>query len=200
MGINYENNSHKLNYFKYKSLIKSFLRRNNSKIIFEPGRSIIGNVGYLISKIIYIKNTLSKNFVILDSAMNDLIRPALYGAKHRIIPSKLNSKNITFANLKGTLEEFAQRIFGKTRKARFRCDFFPFVEPGAEMSIDCFKCEGSGCRVCGESGWIEILGAGMVHPEVLKGVGYDPNKYSGFAFGMGAERIATYLPEKYLSR
>tara|TARA_Y100000996_G_C22556809_1_gene655767 strand:+ start:4274 stop:5326 length:1053 start_codon:yes stop_codon:yes gene_type:complete len=99
-------------------------------------------------------------------------------------------ENITFANLKGTLEEFAQRIFGKTRKARFRCDFFPFVEPGAEMSIDCFKCEGSGCRVCGESGWIEILGAGMVHPEVLKGVGYDPNKYSGFAFGMGAERIA----------
>ena len=99
-------------------------------------------------------------------------------------------KNITFANLKGTLEEFAQRIFGEKRKARFRCDFFPFVEPGAEMSIDCFKCDGKGCRVCGESGWIEILGAGMVHPEVLKGVGYDPNEYSGFAFGMGAERIA----------
>ena len=99
-------------------------------------------------------------------------------------------ENITFANLKGTLEEFAQRIFGEKRKARFRCDFFPFVEPGAEMSIDCFKCDGNGCRVCGESGWIEILGAGMVHPEVLKGVGYDPNKYSGFAFGMGAERIA----------
>ena len=99
-------------------------------------------------------------------------------------------KNISFANLKGTLEEFAQRIFGEKRKARFRCDFFPFVEPGAEMSIDCFKCDGKGCRVCGESGWIEILGAGMVHPEVLKGVGYDPDEYSGFAFGMGAERIA----------
>ena len=95
MGINYENNSHKLNYFKYKNLIKSFLKKNNSKIIFEPGRSIIGNAGYLISKIIYIKQTNSKNFVILDSAMNDLIRPALYGAKHRIIPSKLNSKKIT---------------------------------------------------------------------------------------------------------
>jgi len=95
MGINYENNSHKLNYFKYKNLIKFFLKKNNSKIIFEPGRSIIGNAGYLISKIIYIKHTKSKNFVILDSAMNDLIRPALYGAKHRIIPSKLNNKKIT---------------------------------------------------------------------------------------------------------
>jgi diaminopimelate decarboxylase len=95
MGINYENNSHKLNYFKYKNLIKFFLKKNNSKIIFEPGRSIIGNAGYLISKIIYIKHTKSKNFVILDSAMNDLIRPALYGAKHRIIPSKLNSKKIS---------------------------------------------------------------------------------------------------------
>ena len=99
-------------------------------------------------------------------------------------------KNITFANLKATLEEFAQRIFGDQRRTRFRCDFFPFVEPGAEMSIDCFRCDGEGCRVCGNSGWIEILGAGMVHPEVLKGVGYDPGVYTGFAFGMGAERIS----------
>ena len=82
-------------------------------------------------------------------------------------------------------------MFGQKRKARFRCDFFPFVEPGAEVSIDCFKCdEGGGCNVCGPSGWIEIMGAGMVHPEVLKGVGYDPEVYSGFAFGMGAERIS----------
>ena len=99
-------------------------------------------------------------------------------------------KDITFANLKATLEEFAKRIFGDKRKARFRCDFFPFVEPGAEVSIDCFKCEGSGCRVCGNTGWIEIMGAGMVHPKVLAGVGYDPEIYSGFAWGMGAERIA----------
>ena len=99
-------------------------------------------------------------------------------------------KDITFANLKATLEEFARRIFGDTRKARFRCDFFPFVEPGAEVSIDCFKCEGSGCGVCGNTGWIEIMGAGMVHPKVLAGVGYDPEIYSGFAWGMGAERIA----------
>ena len=99
-------------------------------------------------------------------------------------------KNITFANLKATLEDFARKIFGSRRKSRFRCDFFPFVEPGAEMSIDCFKCDGAGCKVCGNTGWIEIMGAGMVHPEVLKGVGYDPDVYSGFAFGMGAERIS----------
>ena len=80
---------------KYNKLIKSFLKKNNSKIIFEPGRSIVGNAGYLISKIIYIKQTNSKNFVILDSAMNDLIRPALYGAKHKIIPSKINRKKIS---------------------------------------------------------------------------------------------------------
>ena len=95
MGIQYENNSNKLDYLKYNKLIKSFLKKNNSKIIFEPGRSIVGNAGYLISKITYIKQTNSKNFVILDSAMNDLIRPALYGAKHKIIPSKINRKKIS---------------------------------------------------------------------------------------------------------
>ena len=95
MGIQYKKNSRKLNYLKYNKQIKSFLKKNNSKIIFEPGRSIIGNAGYLISKIIYIKRTNSKNFVILDSAMNDLIRPALYGAKHRIIPSKLNRQKVS---------------------------------------------------------------------------------------------------------
>ena len=99
-------------------------------------------------------------------------------------------KGISFADLKGTLDAFAKIIFGERRKTRFRCDFFPFVEPGAEMSIDCFKCEGQGCRVCSNTGWIEILGAGMVHPDVLRGVGYDPEVYSGFAFGMGAERIS----------
>jgi len=95
MGIQYENNSNKLNYIKYNKLIKSFLKKNNTKIIFEPGRSIVGNAGCLISKIIYIKNTNSKNFIILDAAMNDLIRPALYGAKHRIIPTKINRKKIS---------------------------------------------------------------------------------------------------------
>jgi len=95
MGIQYENSSKNLDYSKYNNLIKSFLKKNNSKIIFEPGRSIVGNAGYLISKITYIKQTNSKNFIILDSAMNDLIRPALYGAKHKILPSKLNRKKIS---------------------------------------------------------------------------------------------------------
>ncbi len=98
-------------------------------------------------------------------------------------------EGITFAHLKGALYEFARLIFGEERKVRFRCDFFPFVEPGADMSIDCFKCGGDGCRICGDTGWIEILGAGMVHPNVLEGVGYDSRKYTGFAFGMGVERI-----------
>jgi phenylalanyl-tRNA synthetase alpha chain len=98
-------------------------------------------------------------------------------------------KNITLADLKGTLFEFARRLFGEERKCRFRCDYFPFVEPGVEVAIDCGVCHGKGCRLCGNSGWIEILGAGMVHPEVLRRVGIDPEVYSGFAFGMGVERI-----------
>ena len=99
-------------------------------------------------------------------------------------------EGITLANLKGTLYEFARRIFGPQRRVRFRCDYFPFVEPGVDMSIDCFACEGAGCRVCKGTGWIEILGAGMVHPRVLEMVGYDSAKYTGFAFGLGPERIA----------
>ena len=99
-------------------------------------------------------------------------------------------EGITFSHMKGALYEFARRIFGPERRVRFRCDYFPFVEPGAEMAIDCFLCEGKGCRICQKTGWIEILGAGMVHPKVLEAVGYDPKKYTGFAFGMGPERIA----------
>ncbi|MDO8671158.1 MAG: phenylalanine--tRNA ligase subunit alpha, partial [Dehalococcoidia bacterium] len=99
-------------------------------------------------------------------------------------------QGITFADLKGTLYEFAKQMFGAERKVRFRCDFFPFVEPGVELAIDCFACNGAGCRICGFSGWLEIMGAGMVHPKVLQKVGYDPRKYTGFAFGLGLERIA----------
>ena len=98
-------------------------------------------------------------------------------------------KGITFADLKGTLYEFARRFFGEERRVRFRCDYFPFVEPGVDMSIDCFRCDGQGCKVCRNTGWIEILGAGMVHPKVLAGFGCDPKEYTGFAFGMGPERI-----------
>jgi phenylalanyl-tRNA synthetase alpha chain len=101
-------------------------------------------------------------------------------------------QGITFAELKGTLYEFARKIFGSKRKVRFRCDYFPFVEPGVDMSIDCFACDGAGenCRICKGTGWVEIMGAGMVHPNVLRGVGYDPELYTGFAFGLGPERIA----------
>jgi phenylalanyl-tRNA synthetase alpha chain len=98
-------------------------------------------------------------------------------------------KGITMADLKGTLFEYARQLFGRERKARFRCDYFPFVEPGVEMAIDCMMCKGKGCRICSHTGWLEILGAGMVHPDVLRRVGYDPDVYSGFAFGMGVERM-----------
>ena len=99
-------------------------------------------------------------------------------------------ESVTMAELKGTLYEFARRMFGPDRRLRFRNDFFPFVEPGVDFAVDCFACDGGGCRVCKQTGWIEIGGAGMVHPNVLRGVGYDPEKYTGFAAGFGPERIA----------
>jgi len=98
-------------------------------------------------------------------------------------------RGITMADLKGTLYEFARRFFGEERKVRFRCDYFPFVEPGVEMAIECLVCGGTGCRLCGGSGWIEILGAGMTHPRVLERAGIDPDVYTSFAFGMGIERM-----------
>lgn len=99
-------------------------------------------------------------------------------------------KNITFSDLKGTLAEFAKELFGENTKVKFRPHHFPFTEPSAEVDVTCFKCGGSGCRFCKGSGWIEILGCGMVHPHVLEMCGIDPEEYSGFAFGVGLERIA----------
>ncbi|MCD8052514.1 MAG: phenylalanine--tRNA ligase subunit alpha [Lachnospiraceae bacterium] len=99
-------------------------------------------------------------------------------------------KNITFADLKGTLGEFARELFGEGTQVKFRPHHFPFTEPSAEMDVTCFKCGGKGCRMCKGEGWIEILGCGMVHPKVLKMCGIDPEEYSGFAFGVGLERIA----------
>lgn len=99
-------------------------------------------------------------------------------------------KDITFADLKGTLAEFARELFGEDTRVKFRPHHFPFTEPSAEVDVSCFKCGGSGCRFCKGSGWIEILGCGMVHPHVLEMSGIDPEEYSGFAFGMGLERIA----------
>ena len=99
-------------------------------------------------------------------------------------------KGVTFADLKGTLDEFAKKLFGEETKTRFRPHHFPFTEPSAEMDVSCFKCGGKGCSFCKGEGWIEILGCGMVHPHVLEICGIDPNEYSGFAFGVGLERIA----------
>jgi len=99
-------------------------------------------------------------------------------------------KNITFADLKGTLAEFARKLFGEETKVKFRPHHFPFTEPSAEMDVSCFKCGGSGCRFCKGTGWIEILGCGMVHPHVFEMCGIDPEIYTGFAFGVGLERIA----------
>lgn len=96
---------------------------------------------------------------------------------------------ITMTDLKGVLQELARQLFGPERRIRFRCDFFPFVEPGVEFAVDCAICDGKGCRVCKQSGWLEMGGAGMVHPNVLRAVGYDPETYTGFAFGLGIERI-----------
>ncbi|MDQ6693126.1 MAG: phenylalanine--tRNA ligase subunit alpha [Chloroflexota bacterium] len=99
-------------------------------------------------------------------------------------------RQVTLADLKGTLAAFARAIFGRERKVRFRCDYFPYVEPGVDLSIDCMVCGGKGCRSCKYTGWLEIMGAGMIHPQVLINGGLDPEEYSGFAFGMGFERIA----------
>ncbi|MDF0727473.1 phenylalanine--tRNA ligase subunit alpha [Cytobacillus sp. S13-E01] len=99
-------------------------------------------------------------------------------------------ENIRMSDLKGTLEVFAKKMFGEDREIRLRPSFFPFTEPSVEMDISCFICSGKGCNVCKKTGWIEILGAGMVHPNVLEMAGFDSKKYTGFAFGMGPERIA----------
>ncbi|MGK7346001.1 MAG: phenylalanine--tRNA ligase subunit alpha [Candidatus Nitrospinota bacterium M3_3B_026] len=99
-------------------------------------------------------------------------------------------RDVTFAHLKGTLELFVHRLYGRETKVRFRPSFFPFTEPSAEIDVSCQICAGSGCRVCKGTGWLEILGAGMIDPNVFKAVGYDPEEWTGFAFGCGIERIA----------
>ena len=101
-------------------------------------------------------------------------------------------EGITFADLKGTLNELVHRLYGPETRTRFRPHHFPFTEPSCEVDVECFECRGKGCRVCKGEGWIELLGAGMVHPKVLEGCGIDSEKYSGFAFGVGAERMAMF--------
>jgi phenylalanyl-tRNA synthetase alpha chain len=101
-------------------------------------------------------------------------------------------EGITMSDLKGSLEHFARAIFGRSLEVRLRPHFFPFTEPSAELDVQCFKCGGAGCRLCKQEGWIEVLGCGMVDPHLLEWVGYDPVRYSGFAFGMGVERICAF--------
>ncbi len=100
------------------------------------------------------------------------------------------AENIRFSDLKGTLEVFLKELFGKDTRVRFRASYFPFTEPSAEVDVSCIICGAKGCRVCSQTGWLEVLGAGMVHPAVLEEVGYDSERYTGFAFGMGVERLA----------
>ena len=101
-------------------------------------------------------------------------------------------KDVSMADLKGTLELFCKKILGEKTKVRFRPSFFPFTEPSVEVDVTCFKCGGKGCSLCKQTGWIEVLGAGMVHPNVLSMSGYDPKKYQGFAFGTGIDRFAMF--------
>ena len=121
-------------------------------------------------------------------------RPDAVDASHSFMFHQIEGfmvdKGIRFSDLKGVLEVFVKGVFGKEIKTRFRPHFFPFTEPSAEVDISCIICSGKGCSVCGKKGWLEVLGCGMIHPNVFKNVGYNPKKYTGFAFGMGIERIA----------
>jgi phenylalanyl-tRNA synthetase alpha chain len=120
---------------------------------------------------------------------NEEVNARKYPLFHQV-EGLLIDRDVTFGQLKGTLNEFIRVLFGKPLKTRFRPDFFPFTEPSAELDCECPFCNGSGCRTCGQRGWLELLGCGMVDPNVLTGAGIDPNEYSGFAFGMGIDRLA----------
>ncbi|MCS7258093.1 MAG: phenylalanine--tRNA ligase subunit alpha [candidate division WOR-3 bacterium] len=123
-----------------------------------------------------------------------VFRPDPFDASHSPVFYQVEGlyidENVNFCELKGTLEQFCYRMFGNDVKVRFTPSYFPFTEPSAEIAISCVICESKGCKTCKNTGWLEILGAGMVHPKVLENVGYDSTKYSGFAFGLGVERIA----------
>ncbi|MBP9004707.1 MAG: phenylalanine--tRNA ligase subunit alpha, partial [Candidatus Marinimicrobia bacterium] len=120
---------------------------------------------------------------------NEAINPRSHCVFHQVEGLYVD-ENVTFSELKTTLEMFAKRFFGSDVKTRFRPSFFPFTEPSAEMDVSCFICDGKGCRLCKNTGWLEILGCGMVDPNVFVNVGIDPEKYTGYAFGMGIDRTA----------
>ncbi len=123
-----------------------------------------------------------------------VFRPDAVDASHSFmfhqVEGLMVDRAISFAHLKGVLTHFSQRFFGESARIRLRPHYFPFTEPSVEVDVSCFFCSGKGCRVCGRKGWLEIMGAGMVHPNVFRAVGYDPERWQGFAFGMGVERIA----------
>jgi phenylalanyl-tRNA synthetase alpha chain len=123
---------------------------------------------------------------------NESIDPS-HAAEFHQIEGLYVDTDVSLADLKKEIEVLIQQLFGPQMKVRFRPDFFPFVEPGVDVSMTCFRCEGKGCSICKQSGWIEIMGAGMVHPNVFRSVGYDPELYTGFAFGIGVDRVAMIL-------
>ncbi len=120
---------------------------------------------------------------------NESIDPS-HAAEFHQIEGLYVDTDVSLADLKKDVEIFVQQVYGSKTRVRFRPSFFPFTEPSAEVDMSCFACQGRGCPLCGNAGWIEIMGAGMVHPNVFRAVGYDPEKYSGFAFGMGVDRVA----------
>lgn len=123
-----------------------------------------------------------------------VFRRDAYTARHAPVFHQIEGlmvdKGLTFAHLRGVLEQVAKRLYGEERKIRMRPDYFPFTEPSGDLAVDCAVCAGAGCRVCSHSGWVELLGCGMVHPQVLRNGGIDPEVYTGFAFGMGIDRLA----------
>lgn len=136
------------------------------------------------------KNNNPLAIVVPGKVFRNEATDATHEAQFHQIEGFLVGKNVTLSNLKGTLETFFTKLFGKEISIRLRSSFFPFVEPGVEVDMQCFKCVGGGCNICKQTGWIEIMGAGMVHPNVLQNCGIDSNKYQGFAFGGGVDRIA----------
>jgi phenylalanyl-tRNA synthetase alpha chain len=120
---------------------------------------------------------------------NEAIDPSHAAEFHQVEGLYIDT-DVSMADLRGDLLLFLRELFGPSTQVRFKPHFFPFTEPSVDVDMTCFSCEGHGCTICGQTGWIEILGAGMVHPNVLRAVGYDPDRYSGFAFGIGVDRIA----------
>jgi len=136
------------------------------------------------------KNEPPLRIITIGRVFRNEATDATHEAQFSQLEGLVVSEDTTLANLKATLEHFFAELFGKEINVRFRPSFFPFVEPGVEVDMECFNCSGAGCSVCKLTGWIEMLGAGMVHPKVLESAGIDPDRFQGFAFGVGLERIA----------